>query len=676
MAETKLPLKEISIRDLFCQGDKCVYEIPVYQRNYAWEKEEIAALIRDVRDSMRKANDLTYYIGTLVTFDQGDRVYEVIDGQQRLTTIYLILKALEVEDIKNKLTYKARRKSDDTLESIPGFKTDNIDQGIRSGYKNVVEALNEEDKALFKEYFLEHVHIIHYVVPKDIDLNHYFEIMNSRGEQLEKHEIVKARLMQPLADEDRLVFSKIWDVCSEMNVYIQQMIDNHCRDQVFGKCLYDLIPRDYSELKSALANKEEVVEDDKSLSIAEILSSANYEWDGKEDGNSKKDTFQPIIDFPNFLLIVLKLFRLEEPGFDTSKFDLDDKELINEYDNVQLDSERIKKFAYMLFKARFLLDNFMVHHSKEPDTAKSNPWKLQVLTVDPNMKDDVLKNLIEGSSQVSKQSRLVHLLSMFEVAFTARQRKNYLLYCLIYLVKADIHNFDVDAYTVFLEDLADRYFYGVYMDKDKLSDVNKPKPGSFDEVMIDGCELNKEPINHYSKARFVEQYGDGNSMTNGIPLYIFNYLDYKIWKLYYDEIRGEGLSKDDRRRKDFFEKLGCSDFDLDKFKTFYFSRTRTSLEHYYPQNQATGRDGRPNQNNINCLGNFAMISNEANSSGSDWSPEAKVTHYLDYSRKINPVSVASLKFQIMMQRCKDAEVWNFDEIQRHQEKMLNLLFEC
>lgn len=54
----------------------------------------------------------------------------------------------------------------------------------------------------FKEYFLNHVHIIHYRVPKDVELNHYFEVMNSRGEQLEKHEIVKAKLSDQLKNDN------------------------------------------------------------------------------------------------------------------------------------------------------------------------------------------------------------------------------------------------------------------------------------------------------------------------------------------------------------------------------------------------------------------------------------------------------------------------------------------
>jgi hypothetical protein len=67
-----------------------------------------------------------------------------------------------------------------------------------------------------------------------------------------------------------------------------------------------------------------------------------------------------------------------------------------------------------------------------------------------------------------------------------------------------------------------------------------------------------------------------------------------------------------------------------------------------------------------------MIGSEANSSGSDWDPVTKLTHYLD--PKTKQVSVASLKFWIMMQTCRDHQKWEFDEIKEHQKNMLRLLF--
>ncbi|NMQ04221.1 hypothetical protein E4Q08_02575 [Candidatus Accumulibacter phosphatis] len=74
------------------------------------------------------------------------------------------------------------------------------DAGIVNGFKYAKNAINEivpaNDLSKYKEYIQHSVHLIHYHVPKDIDLNHYFEVMNSRGEQLEKHEIIKARLIE------------------------------------------------------------------------------------------------------------------------------------------------------------------------------------------------------------------------------------------------------------------------------------------------------------------------------------------------------------------------------------------------------------------------------------------------------------------------------------------------
>ena len=114
MNRSYLPLQELSIGDVFNSAENIIYEIPIYQRNYAWGKDEIEALVRDVWDACEMGKD-TYFIGTLVTFDKGDNKYEVIDGQQRLTTLYLVLKALDAK-INNKLTYRARERSNKAIK--------------------------------------------------------------------------------------------------------------------------------------------------------------------------------------------------------------------------------------------------------------------------------------------------------------------------------------------------------------------------------------------------------------------------------------------------------------------------------------------------------------------------------------------------------------------------------
>ena len=234
----------------------------------------------------------------------------------------------------------------------------------------------------------------------------------------------------------------------------------------------------------------------------------------------------------------------------------------------------------------------------------------------------------------------------------------------------------------FLRNLADKYFFDVYLDANKLNDLKQPKPNSFDETILFGNELNVELEDVERDFDIVYPVGVFN-----IPLYVFNYTDYKLWKKYADELRGKKTKKGSKERTQFFEELGCSDFELDPFNNFYFSRTRKSLEHYYPQ--AKAGDGKQlSSDQINCFGNFAMIGSDANSSGSSWNPIDKKNRYLD--TKSNQVSVASLKFRIMLQICQDnydAGVinenikrpfgleWNYEDIQEHQRKMLDIIIQ-
>ena len=679
-------LKECSVKDIYYvnSGTVTYYKIPIYQRNYAWERDEISALIKDIYDSMVIDKPI-YYIGTLVTFKRDENVFEVIDGQQRLTTIYIILTAMG-EKVTNKLAYSSRKASTQTIEVMSKFEKnkevkdsdfgEEYDLGIKNGYNFAKEALKDVNMDKFKEYFLNHVHIIHYRVPKDVDLNHYFEVMNSRGEQLEKHEIVKAKLSALLEKEDMKKFCLIWEACSDMSFYIQQKLPNMYiqkelpnKKNVFGTDMSNFIPQSFEELYIESNHTDDKMT---TKSIAELLNAPVKKEIAKGDCDSN-DSFQPIIDFPNFLLIVLKITRMQEKGFNPSEFTLDDKELINEFDKVKLTPEFVTQFAYNLLLAKYYLDNYMVHHINGEDKAIENPWKLQYYC--KKGKSAYMADLIDNDK--SKQRELVHLLSMFEVAFTAKQRKNYLFYCLLHLFQ----DWNEDNYLKFVRNLADKYFFDVYLDANKLNERNQPKPNSFDETIIRNGKQSVELEN--VDRPFDDVYPKGSS---NIPLFVFNYTDYRLWKKYAEELRGNRAKKGSKARIEFFTALGCSDFGLDTFDNFYFSRTRKSLEHYYPQAKA-GEDKPITSEEINCFGNFAMIGSDANSSGSNWNPIDKKNRYLD--SKSNQVSVASLKFRIMLQMCQDnydegikngikrefGYEWNAEDMQKHQEKMLCIIMQ-
>ena len=97
---SKLNVDQKTIKDLF-QDKRADFLIPDYQRPYAWGETECQTLWDDIfsfaiPDEGRTEFDSNseYFLGPIVTFKNSVSKMEVIDGQQRLTTIYILIKAL------------------------------------------------------------------------------------------------------------------------------------------------------------------------------------------------------------------------------------------------------------------------------------------------------------------------------------------------------------------------------------------------------------------------------------------------------------------------------------------------------------------------------------------------------------------------------------------------------
>ena len=338
--------------------------------------------------------------------------------------------------------------------------------------------------------------------------------MNSRSEQLEKHEIIKAKLLEKLNDEDGAKFNQLWNCCSQMNVYIQQSY-GRIGSILFGSDLseFNLLSFDDIPFVDVQSNTTMLKDIHLGIGINEKVVEQN-----------EPETFQPLTDFANFLLIVLKYMRMKDPVFNPANIKLDDKELLWEFGKIQWTESFVKEFGFTLLKAKYYLDNYLVHHSDEEDTQESNPWKLQCWK-----ETDGKAYPVNLSKDNAIQDKLTHLLSMFEVSYSPRQRKNYLLYCMDYLITTDIVT--TENYCQFVEGLANKYFHDIYLFADCLNDCNIPKPGSFDmEILNEDNTLNVHVRN--KEANFESIYGNGLTMTKGAPLFVFNYLDYKLWEMY------------------------------------------------------------------------------------------------------------------------------------------------
>ncbi|WP_268988577.1 DUF262 domain-containing protein [Haemophilus haemolyticus] len=189
--------------------------------------------------------------------------FEVIDGQQRLTTLTLIMHHLDKLVFRN-VCFEHRDESEQALSNLTSETLpSNFSQALKTIKKVIDEWGNNKDEIV--KFLLDKVEIIRTEVPEGTDLNHYFEIMNTRGEQLEKHEILKARLMKELPTAiEQSSFAKIWDACSDMSRYVVMGLDSELRKVIFGndwqktpRVFWKEILRVADELNRGKGNKEE-----------------------------------------------------------------------------------------------------------------------------------------------------------------------------------------------------------------------------------------------------------------------------------------------------------------------------------------------------------------------------------------------------------------------------------
>ncbi len=81
---------QINLSDVFYQEG---YSIPNYQRDYAWEKKNFTELWGDLSEAMNFKDGQGHFIGTIVVSknEEDNKIYDIIDGQQRITTIFMLL---------------------------------------------------------------------------------------------------------------------------------------------------------------------------------------------------------------------------------------------------------------------------------------------------------------------------------------------------------------------------------------------------------------------------------------------------------------------------------------------------------------------------------------------------------------------------------------------------------
>ena len=625
-------IQELRILDDETLFDKEVhYVIPRYQRAYAWEDKEIVQLIDDINDSTGD-----YYIGSLVVAKVKDKeeIYEVVDGQQRLTTLYLLLHYLvsrgDLEgEVGKTLSFDCRPNSNYTLTHIQDLlskekpfadEEDRLEQSILNGLKAIDQKFTTGD-AIDVDAFIERlmsVILYRIEVPEHTDLNRYFEIMNTRGEQLEQHDILKAQLMRYLSNRrEQEFFSRVWNACSDMTGYVQMHLAKEEREKIFGSGWNDEPSEDWDDYEGCLDMEQGG--DHKVLIKSIIKPSFEVEVsDGKLEDDKTKIRFESIIGFPHFLLHVLRVFlSIESISMDEEKVLgslLDDKCLLNDFNEVisygRMEGKRIKdnkgefarRFIVFLLRSRFLFDQFIIKRESIGDD-QDGRWSLKELRTSgagsakkPYYADTSLRYKSEWEKTYAPRNKeCLMIQSALRVSYTSPKVMHWITRLLEWL-------FDEETVLPKLTDEAERIA------------AEAVQEGFLDE-------------------------GD-HELGVQTPHIVFNYLDYLLWK--------EGK---------------------EKYKDFVFE-FRNSVEHWYPQHPSEGTfevwDG------IDTFGNLCIISRSVNSKFSNLSPESKMKSYKKMVQK------GSLKLRIMgdIIEGSSSETWRLSECAKHEEKMISLLCEA
>lgn len=640
------------------------YVIPIYQRNYAWDIEEVVQLINDIKNH----DGNNYYLGALTVKKRADNAFEVIDGQQRLTTLFLILSVLN-HSFKLNLSFEHRQNSSDELKIIKQQSELNSDSQIAKVYSYLIK--NKDSLFDIKDWQVnwENVQIMQVELPNNADLNQYFERMNNRGEQLEQHEIIKAKLMSELKDDnDRAIFSAVWNACSDMSRYAVSSFSADERHELFqDKGEYFWLYENFDNLKENFqkskkkAKKDKVQNENSYPSELGKILSKNFALikNDKPSQDAQYGRFTSIIDFPNFLAQVLYLFLKDIKDGDIDKDDrvyrLDEKNLIQQFEKSGLfgDVAGIKAFAVHLLNVRVLFDRHVIKHDGYDD---KNDW--YVYQFKKSGKNNDYTNVFENTNE-DRQIKLLQ--TMFHYSFPAKNYKYWLFAYLKWLndesrKKLEKHEADGCAFKLpanehikFLEELCDKFYFNRFYNDGKGDDY-------FNLIYKDGIE-------EISNRDFLNK---GTAVEN----FIFNRLDYILWKNLKDnQITdcGKDIFTENMFTDDHFTKEEVSKF----IDTFKFT-SRNSVEHYYPQNPVNGKKLSDNDDEngkiLNNFGNLCLINHSQNSSLNNRMPDEKKSGYKDNVARHQSVSIK----QLLMFTYK---AWDKNTIQEHGEKMIQLLNE-
>ncbi|WP_311337072.1 DUF262 domain-containing protein [Campylobacter ureolyticus] len=194
---------EISMEDIYSKNIK----IPFYQRPYKWKLENVKYLCEDIKNSFKKSKNNKYLLGNIILHEENDEL-NIVDGQQRLTTVALILKSLLKENDELNIIDGQQRLTTIAfiLKSLGNLEKEiniNSNEALKRNYSFIKSYFSNFDrKGDLIEFILNNL-VVTYIKTKDLDeAFKFFDTQNSRGKKLDDVDLLKNHHFMHLGDMD------------------------------------------------------------------------------------------------------------------------------------------------------------------------------------------------------------------------------------------------------------------------------------------------------------------------------------------------------------------------------------------------------------------------------------------------------------------------------------------
>ena len=674
MANKHYTSKNITLCDIV-ENDIC-FNIPIYQRLYVWKELQVNKLLEDIYDAYSRDED-NYYLGGVVTYLNGKKL-DLIDGQQRFTTLWLICMVVSsiepnvCDEMKNfcgneeelRIQFAIRPQITKFLMSrMKKAKCDDYDNKQVSDVKNMIDAIGniesfcQDDKRRkylvdFALFLMTKVILVRTEIPEDTDLNKLFELINGRGQQLSQTDILKSHILDLIrketnGNEDLLIrYGQIWNACADMNEYVEHNIQQEDPALTWkDRLIYD---------KESNSDEEGIIADfgndffdkyiqnpvkdnliDQPESLFNIVKNALEGKKEKEDNddkythtNSNGREIRSIVSFPMLLLYTLRIFLIENKLGIYGKKERHDIDFFNEKSLLKIFEPAVKQmkqdksacaFVRLLWTVRVLFDKNVVKWVKE-DGETEEVLALRTLRISTDKRTENLRVHRDSANSGNSITEMTQLQSILYFS----QPRIYELWLCPFLYHSFTENDPIDLLK-YLKQLDNVLLCLPYENgQDMLWRTY--------HIMINGlgnCS-DEEFYNYFCQ---LAEQEDGCNYAH----YIFYKMEYMLWW--------------DNKRT-----------NAHPYWNSYRLTSKNSVEHINPQ---TPKYNKSQISYLNSFGNLVLVSREVNSSYSNKSFKEKQAQFID--KRDNGHQIDSLKSDVIYSA--KVEDWRDLECEKHLRDM-------